>query len=361
MAFLHLGCYNITSLKHGNIEELLSMRLRWPMSARCADRTTRARSGRIYRRIAAALLAGSLVTWTGISPAAADLNVVVTIKPLHALVSQVMTGAGTPELLVQGAASPHTYAFKPSDASKLNRADVFFRMSDAMEPFTAKVAKSLPKRVQVITLQNSRGLKLYQRRSGATFDDNHDHSDGGGGDHDHDHDATDGHSWLDPVNAKVLADRIAQVLSAKEPANAARFTANAVSLKTKLDELSAELARDLAPVAGKPYIVFHDALQYFERRYKLRVVGSISISPDIPASAKRISTLRKKIASLGAVCVFAEPQFDTRLVDNLIEGTRARTGTIDPEGIKIEAGPELYFALLRNLMRDLKSCLAPPA
>ena len=302
-----------------------------------------------------ALLAGSLA----VTPAAADLTVVVTIKPLHALVSQVMTGAGTPELLVQGAASPHTYALKPSDASKLNRADVFFRMSDAMEPFTAKVAKSLPKRVQVITLQNSRGLKLYQRRSGATFDDDHDHSDGG--DHDHDHDATDGHSWLDPVNAKVLADRIAQVLSAKEPANAARFTANAVSFKTKLDELSTELARDLAPVAGKPYIVFHDALQYFERRYKLRVAGSISISPDVPPSAKRISTLRKKIASLGAVCVFAEPQFDTRLVDNLIEGTRARTGTIDPEGTRIEAGPDLYFALLRNLTRDLKNCLAAPA
>ncbi len=137
---------------------------------------------------------------------------------------------------------------------------------------------------------------------------------------------------------RCWSDRIAQVLSAKEPANAARFTANAAALKTKLDELSAELARDLAPVAGKPYIVFHDALQYFERRYTLRVVGSISISPEVPPSAKRLATLRKKIASLGAVCVFAEPQFDTRLVDNLIEGTRARTGTIDPEGSKIEAG-----------------------
>ena len=346
------------------MEELLSMRLGWPMPAGSADKTTRVRTGRIHwvhRRIAAALLAGSLVTWTGISPAAADLNVVVTIKPLHALVSQVMTGAGTPELLVQGAASPHTYALKPSDASKLNRADVFFRMSDAMEPFTAKVAKSLPKRVQVITLQDSRGLKLYQRRSGATFDDGHDHGGGGGHDHDHDHDATDGHAWLDPVNAKVLADRIAQVLSAKEPANAARFAANAASLKTKLDELSTELARELAPVAGKLYIVFHDALQYFERRYKLRVAGSLSISPDVPPSAKRLSTLRKKIASLGAVCVFAEPQFDTRLVDNLIEGTRARTGTIDPEGLKIEAGPDLYFALLRNLAQDLKNCLTSPA
>ncbi len=167
-----------------------------------------------------------------------------------------------------------------------------------MEPFTAKVVKSLPKRVQVVTLQDTRGLKLYQRRTGATFEDEHDH--GPGDDHDHDHDSIDGHAWLDPVNAKMMVDRIAQVLSAKEPANAALFRANADALKAKLDALSAELAADLTPIAGKPYIVFHDALQYFERRFRLRVVGSIAISPEMAPSAKRLSTLRKRIASLGA-------------------------------------------------------------
>ena len=309
-----------------------------------------------YGHTVAALMAGGLATWLGALPAAADLNVVVTIKPLHALVSQVMTGAGTPELLVKGSASPHTYALKPSDASKLGQADVFFRMSETMEPFTAKISKSLPKSVQVVTLQTTPGLKLYKQRTGATFEGGDDH----GHSHGHSHSATDGHAWLDPINAKVLADRIAQVLSAKEPAKAAQFNANAAALKTKLDDLSAELDRDLAPVAGKPYIVFHDALQYFDRRYNLRVVGSISMSPEVPPSAKRLSTLRKKIASLGAVCVFAEPQFDTRLVNNLIEDTRARTGTLDPEGSRIEPGPDLYFTLLRNLSQDLKSCLAPP-
>lgn len=314
-----------------------------------------------YGRLATAMLASGLATWTAPTPAVADLNVVVTIKPLHALVSEVMAGAGTPELLVKGSASPHTYALKPSDASRLGQADVVFRMSEAMEPFTVKVVKSLPKQVQVITLQTTRGLKLYPRRTGATFDDAHDHADGDSHDHDHCHNPIDGHAWLDPMNAKVLADRIAQVLSAKEPANAARFTANAAALKAKLDELSAELARDLTPVAGKPYVVFHDALQYFERLYKLRAVGSIAMSPEVPPSAKRLTTLRKKVASLGAVCVFAEPQFDTRLVDNLVEGTRARTGTIDPEGSRIESGPDLYFTLLRTLAHDLIRCLAAPA
>ena len=50
---------------------------------------------------------------------------------------------------------------------------------------------------------------------------------------------------------------------------------------------------------------------------------------------------------------------DTRLVDAVVEGTSARTATIDPEGSRIEPGPDLYFTLLRNLARDLKACLAP--
>ena len=314
---------------------------------------------RTHRCVLPTLLACSLMSWAAAVPAAAELNVVVTIKPLHALVAQVMAGAGSPELLVKGMSSPHTYALKPSDASMLSHAHVFFRMSEGMEPFTAKVAKSLPKQVQVVTLQETKGLKLLPRRTGATFDDDHDHGDGDN--HDHSHDVIDGHAWLDPANAKIMVDRIAQVLGAKEPASASIFRVNADALKTRLDALSVELARETTPLAGKPYIVFHDALQYFERRFRLRVVGSISVSPERPPSAKRLTTLRRKIMSLGAVCVFAEPQFDTRLVDNLIEGTRARAGTIDPEGARIEAGPDLYFTLLRNLAQDLKRCLAPSA
>lgn len=312
-----------------------------------------------------ALLAGAVVsalvaTLGGASAQAVE--VVVTIKPLHALVARVMTGAGTPHLLVQGGLSPHMYALRPSDAAKLNAADIFVRMSDAMEPFTARIVKSLRGRVQVLTLQDTPGLRLLPRRTGATFAesaDAHGQTHGHGHGHGHDHGTVDGHAWLDPINAKLMADRIAETLGAKAPAEAATFRANAAQLKAELDALSAELAHELAPVAGKPYIVFHDALQYFEQRYGLKAVGSIAVSPEIAPGARRLSLLRQQIASLKAECVLAEPQLDTRLVNAVIEGTGARLGTIDPEGIGIAPGPDHYFALLRTLARDLKACLAP--
>ncbi len=310
-----------------------------------------------------ALLVAGLIGFAPVT-ATADSKVVVTIKPLHALVAGVMAGVGTPDLLVQGSSSAHTYALKPSDASTLSRSDIFFRMSETMEPFTAKLARSLPKQVQLVTLQQAKGLKLLRRRTGSTFeDDDHDHGSdkkqGRKHGHDHDHGAMDGHAWLDPDNAKVMVDRIVQVLSAKDKANESKFRANGDVLKSKLDELSTELTRELASVRTRPFVVFHDALQYFERRFGLKTVGSISVSPEVPPSAQRLSALRRKVMALAAVCVLAEPQFDTRLVANLTEGTKARTGMIDPEGARIEAGPELYFTLLRNLARDLKACLEP--
>ena len=297
------------------------------------------------------------------SPSMAEPKVVVTIKPLHALVAQVMSGAGRPELLIHGSASPHTYVLRPSQVRLLHEADIFVRMSEAVEPFTARLVRSLPRSVEVVTLQEAPRLKLLARRTQATFEP-HSHAPSSHRDHSHTAspaDPVDGHAWLDPGNAIAMVDRIAQALSGRDPANAATFTANAEALKAQLEALAQELDRDLKPVASRPYIVFHDAYQYLERRYGLNVVGSISMSPEVPVSGKRLTELRRKIAQLGAVCVFAEPQVDMRLVQNLIEGTSARSGTLDPEGGALEPGPDLYFKLMRRLAGDLKDCLTPPA
>jgi zinc transport system substrate-binding protein len=310
-------------------------------------------------------MVGLLAVWPTPS-GAVEPKVVVTIKPLHALVAQVMWGVGAPELLIKGSANPHTFTLRPSETRMLHEADIFVRMSDTVEPFTARLVRSLPSTVEAVTLQETPRLKLLARRTHATFE-RHNHGGDGLKNHGESHatprpdGAVDGHAWLDPDNAAAMVDRIAQALSAKDPAHAAAFKANADALKTRLVALADELDRDLRPIASRPYIVFHDAYQYLERRYGLNVVGAISVSPEVPASGKRLTELRRKIDELGAVCVFAEPYIDVRLIDNLIEGTSARSGTLDPEGGRLEPGPDLYFTLMRRLAGDLRGCLSPPA
>src|SRR5262245_27931065 len=298
-----------------------------------------------------------LLLLAGLQPANAAPKVVVTIKPIHALVARVMAGIGSPQMLVKGPASPHLYALKPSDMGALADADVVFRVSPTTEPFTVRLADSLPRRVELVTLQDAPGLVLLPRRAHAAFESAGDHPSPGGSRGS----PFDGHIWLDPDNAKAMVDRIAEVLGAKDPGNADAFKGNAARPKGELDDLHRELQQALSPIAGKPYVVAHDAFQYFERRYRLNAVGAISLSPEVPAGAKRLGDLRRKILALGAVCVFAEPQVDRRLIANLIEGSVARTGTLDPEGFSLESGPNLYFTLMRKLAEELRTCLLPPA
>ncbi len=330
---------------------------------------SRARRTVAARASSNSLRAALLITLaTAAAPAVAtDISVVATSKPIHSLVAGVMGSTGTPKLLVDGNASPHTYAMKPSDARAVNQATVFFRVSEGLEPFTGKLVKSLPKSVQVVSLQETPGLKLLDKRSGGAFE-RHDHGKDahaakkGHGHHDHDdeHDrasGTDPHIWLDPDNARAMVDQISKSLAAANPESAASYAANAKTMKTRIATVAADLERDLAPLKGRPFIVFHDALQYFEKRFGLEAAGTITMSPEIQPSAKRINAIRSKIGKLAAACVFAEPQFKSKLVDTVVEGTTAKTGTLDPEGGLLSPGPELYPKLMQDLAGNLKACL----
>ena len=122
----------------------------------------------------------------------------------------------------------------------------------------------------------------------------------------------DSHIWLDPDNAKVIGAHLAQVLSAHYPEHAAQFSANAARLAENIDALTAELETATRPLRDKPFIVFHDAYGYFDVRFGLDAVGSITISPDVQPSAKRLTELRQKIRALGAVSAFSPSHFSSR-------------------------------------------------
>ncbi len=292
---------------------------------------------------------------------ATELNVVATIKPIHSIASTVMEGVAEPRLLIDGMASPHTYSLKPSDTRALAAAQIVFRVSDGLEPFMSRVARSLPKTVQVVELEKVPGLTLYKMRSGGTFE-THDHG-GKKGKHSHSHkhaddkNATDSHIWLDPANAARIAIHMAEVLAKAHPEGAERFKSNAAAFGRRMDTLGDEVAARMKPLADSAFIVFHDAYQYFEERFGLGAAGSVTVSPEVAPSARRLTALRQKIASLKAVCVFAEPQFEPKLVVSITEGTSARRGTLDPNGAAIPAGPAHYEALVRAMAADFESCL----
>jgi len=303
----------------------------------------------------------SLALFAGLwaAPAAAEApKVVVSIKPIHSLVAAVMQGVGEPALLVRGGASPHDYALKPSDAKALKEADIVFWVGESLESFLERPIANLPKKTQVVELMLGAGLQVLEPREGGAWEAHahgkaHDHGKHAG---EH-HGAMNPHLWLDPMNAKEIGAIAAVALAARDTANADKYKANAAALGQRLDALDAELKAALAPVADKRFVVFHDAYQYFEKRYGLNAAGSIMVNPDRPPSAKRLSVIRDRVKTLGATCVFAEPEFEPKLVRTVTEGTSARTGVLDPEGAGLPEGPELYVTLMRNLAKGLTECL----
>ncbi len=339
------------------------------------------------RRPLLALAAAVFLGGAAAGPVAADdgVRVVASIKPVHSLVSAVMAGVGEPHLIIRGTASPHTFTMRPSDAAALEDADVIFMVGDTMETAMTGPVDALAGQARVVRLFDVPGMIHRSIREGGAFEE-HDHDSHGGGDdhmghddhddHGHGHDAHDDHGdahdddhhgafdmhvWLDPINGWTMARAIAATLAEADPANTATYEANLDALLHRLDHLTGEIAAQVAPARGVPFIVFHDGYRYFEDRFGLSAAGSIVVSPERKPGARRIAELRDKLHTLGVVCVFDEPQFDKRLVHTVIEGSEVKSGTVDPLGAAIEDGPELYFTLLHDMAASFTDCLTPGA
>jgi zinc transport system substrate-binding protein len=309
-----------------------------------------------------AILATTMLS-SSMTLAYADVKVVASIKPVHSLVSAVMEGVAKPNLLVEGAASPHSYSLKPSQAKQLQDADIVFWMSHDLEAFLENSIENIAQKAVSVPLIESHNLTKLNFREGGAFaahgHDDHDdkHDDDHDDKHDDDHDEMDPHVWLDPQNAKALVHEIEEQLAKIDPKNAEIYEANASIIMKKLDNLTNEIDVDLSPVRGRGYVVFHDAYQYFEKRFGVSAIGSITVSPEVMPGAERVRELQEKVRELDATCVFSEPQFQPKLVATVTENTNAGTGVLDPLGASLEDGPELYFKLIRNMANSLKGCL----
>ncbi len=322
------------------------------------------------------------------APALAEApRVVADIAPIHSIAAAVMAGVGAPALIVPPGVSEHDYALRPSEATALEAADLVVWVGPALTPWLEEAVAALAPDALLLTLQAAQGVRLLPVREGGPFEghdedhaDDEDHAESdtddhpaeaveaGHGDnqaaragdkHDADAGATDPHFWLDPQGGTEIAAALSGALSEVDPANAAAYAANAATFGAEMEALAAEIAEKVQPLRNQDYFVFHDAYQYFEDRFALPAAGSVALNDAEPPRAPRIAEIRERFTNESIDCVFAEPQFEPKLIATLIEGTTTRTGTLDPLGAGLEPGPGLYPALLRGLADDLVACLDP--
>ncbi|MCG7938502.1 MAG: zinc ABC transporter substrate-binding protein [Candidatus Thiodiazotropha lotti] len=283
-------------------------------------------------------------------------KVVVSILPVHSLVSGLMSGIGEPYLLLKGNQSPHTMTLKPSDVRAISQADLLVWVGQSLESPLTSVIENNSDAESVISLLAIPNMHLLPIRDDLDWS-SHDHSK-------HHHEAHtdeelewDNHIWLSPKNARTTVRYLAQALIRLDPEHTADYQTNLQKLLQRIDREEMAFHTTISAVKDRPFIVFHDAYHYLEDHFGLNAVGSVSISPERQSGAKHIDELQQKIRRLEANCVFSEPQFQPKLVETLTSGSKANTGILDPLGMALDPGPEAYFQLLNGLADNLASCL----
>ncbi len=331
---------------------------------------------------------------TIIVPAKAEIKVVTSIKPIHSLVSYLMDGLGKPDLIVDGYASPHGFALKPSHAKMLQNADLIFWVGEDLENFLEKPLNSIAKKAEKIELLEIKGLTKLEFRERNIFDehddhakkedvhddhdhdkdghkeDNHDdhdhdkdgHKEDNHDDHDHDEHGHEGHAhgeydphiWLDPMNAKVILSEMAEHLIENDQKNEAKYKANLKKAHKDLDKLTKKVKSEL----NKDFksIVFHDAYQYFEKRFNINVLGAFTLNTDVMPGAEQLAEIRELIEHDKISCVFSEPQFNPDIIKAVAKDMNIQTGVIDPLGATLNPGKDLYFDLINNMSKSFEGC-----
>ena len=292
--------------------------------------------------------------------AKADINVVTTIKPLHSLISNVMKGVGEPSLIIEGTSNPHNFVLKPSHAKLLEDADIIFWIGEDLEAFMEKPLSSLAKDAEKISFIELGTIEKLKFREDNIFehDDHEDHDGHKEDEHDdhdeHNHGEFDAHLWLDPVNAKKMVIEISHELSELDPANKNTYMANADKTIEDLDRLIKEVNRSLSKDIG--YVVFHDAYQYFEKRFGVTSAGALTLNPDVLPGAKQIIDIQNLIKEKNIKCIFSEPQYNPKIIETLANDTNILTGTMDPLGANLDSGATMYIKLIMNIANSIKNC-----
>ena len=317
------------------------------------------------------------------SYANAETKVVASIKPLHSLISYVMDGVGTPDIIIDGSSSPHTFQLKPSHASMLQEADIVFWIGEDLESFLETPLDSIAKNAKRVTLMDSNEIDLLKFREKNVFDDHDEHGDEHdehcdehdehgdehdehgdehdehGDEHDDHHDGHahgefDIHFWLDPEIAKTIVSIVARELSEIDVANKSTYEANAKKAINDLDTLIAETRSKINSDAT--YIVFHDAYQYFEKRFGIEVIGALTVNPEVLPGAKQLAEIREVIEHEKVNCLFSEPQFNPSIAKTIAQDTGVKASVLDPLGAELNPGKDLYFDLIGDMASSFESC-----
>lgn len=265
-------------------------------------------------------------------------NVVVSIKPIHSIVSSLMQGTGAPQLLLNTNDSAHSFHIRPSQASALENADLIVSIDPKFEAGLANTLNNYSASSQLV-ISELNLANFYTFRE------------------DDEKDEYDYHLWLDVNNARAIAKHLLNRLIKIDADNTPTYSNNWAALDAKLLQLHKDNYEQLAGLSAINFANYSDTIQYFEKSHNLSQPIIITPHHGARLSIRDVLTAKKEMKQQHAKCLLYTSETNLEKLDVLTEGAAIVVAEISILGNELANGPDQYFNLMKNLTSQIAQCL----
>ncbi|MFT4671021.1 MAG: zinc transport system substrate-binding protein [Pseudohongiellaceae bacterium] len=295
------------------------------------------------------LLIGACVSAT------ADIAISTTIRPLYFIALAVVGPKGNVNALIDSKSSPHHFNLTPSNRLALLKSDLIVWIGPELESQLSNSISKIAADDRIIMATELPDLISHKIGDG---------------------DQIDAHIWLDTRNASLIAAEIAQIAKRLDPANSDYYQNNLAKFQMDLGHATDQIGQLFTRSNAKPFAVYHNGFQYFEKQFGLSHQLELVRDPEIAPTISQIIDIRKKVAQVMPECLFQEPDANPELVRTMLRDYRLnstrpnndsqssqsppssiREITIDLLGNDIVDSPAAYINLITHVSDEFSKCL----
>ncbi len=268
-------------------------------------------------------------------------NIVVSIKPIHSIVSSLTQGITEPKLLLDtNQLIEHAY-LKPSQLSLLSRADLVIFIHPYFESGLKKVLENVDTDKKLI-IGDIENIHLI-------------HNEGHG--HDEHQEIVNYHLWLDVNNMQIFAKKLVKKLIQIDPDNSLDYTTNFNKLNQNLDNLKQDISQKLSSYKSKVLASYSNTFDYFTNINQLKKSVNITSYHGEKLSIFKMLKAKKTMKKTQTKCLLATVEIPKKRINSLTEGLNINSENIDIIGFNIQQGGDHYFELMHSISNKIVQCL----
>ena len=264
-------------------------------------------------------------------------EIVVSIKPIHSIVTGLMKDIGTPGLLIKGSQTPYDFTVTATEAAQLKNAKLLIWVGPELEKNLEPVIAKLPSSTTVAELLANSRLKILPSRSDPSL--------------------RDPFFWMDDRNIIILVDELTDLLMQIDPARSHVYARNRREMLVPLRRIDKEYEYGYRGFKAGIGVTYFDTLQYFEQAYALGILDRVTGTPWDSETAANMLKVRNRIQQNEAVCLFVDTSMQAGNLELIVKDQQVNIGKLDVLGRNFSAGADLYLKMMQYNTDVIKQCL----